>query len=389
MGSIGQVVLGTSALFLALMAVLIDSPGLFYMCTAMLATLGVCRLQALGATNNLRFQRIMPAAVTAGELTTVELDVIGDRSGQRQLVIVEDSLPVRMHATDVTPTLPVAPGSGQPVRTRYHFRPQRRGRFAWKGVTVVGVDALGLAALSRDVPSDTAELIVYPRSIPVMGVPYPIAGYGAYEPVGARHKGAGIELRGIRDYATGDPLRHVHWASTARTGKLMVKEFDASSGLEAHLIVQRTMTAPSTVIDFALDELCGRARYLAEEFTSWGAKVIFPTLESDPGGIRDIEAREAAICELLALVEPTRQTSLAAELKNAAIPADAAVVILLALPEDGVDQAIRRLNANQVTVVALTSTNPQRRPSNWEAFLGSLEATGAKIVRAEVSQWPS
>jgi uncharacterized protein (DUF58 family) len=31
----------------------------------------------------------------------------------------------------------------------------------------------------------------------------------------------------VRDYAPGDPVRHVHWRSTARAGRLMVKEFDS------------------------------------------------------------------------------------------------------------------------------------------------------------------
>lgn len=33
--------------------------------------------------------------------------------------------------------------------------------------------------------------------------------------------------RGVRDYVRGDSPRHVHWASSARTGRLLVREFEA------------------------------------------------------------------------------------------------------------------------------------------------------------------
>ena len=33
-------------------------------------------------------------------------------------------------------------------------------------------------------------------------------------------------VRGVRDYATGDPIRIVHWPATARWGELMVKELE-------------------------------------------------------------------------------------------------------------------------------------------------------------------
>ena len=34
-------------------------------------------------------------------------------------------------------------------------------------------------------------------------------------------------VAGIREYAPGDPMRHIHWRSTAHANRLMVKEFDA------------------------------------------------------------------------------------------------------------------------------------------------------------------
>jgi uncharacterized protein (DUF58 family) len=38
--------------------------------------------------------------------------------------------------------------------------------------------------------------------------------------------GESEEFVALRDYRAGDPLRHVHWRSSARTGRLVVKEFE-------------------------------------------------------------------------------------------------------------------------------------------------------------------
>jgi uncharacterized protein (DUF58 family) len=40
-----------------------------------------------------------------------------------------------------------------------------------------------------------------------------------------------IEVRGIRPYRPGDPLRAIHWRTTARRRRLMVREYDTACGL--------------------------------------------------------------------------------------------------------------------------------------------------------------
>ena len=47
--------------------------------------------------------------------------------------------------------------------------------------------------------------------------------YGNYD-LGTR--GQSVKFRGVREYSRGDSLRHVAWKITAKSGKLMVKEFD-------------------------------------------------------------------------------------------------------------------------------------------------------------------
>jgi uncharacterized protein (DUF58 family) len=50
-------------------------------------------------------------------------------------------------------------------------------------------------------------------------------------------KGAGIDYYGVREFRSGDPLRHVHWKTTARRGELVVKEFERETGTPLVVLV--------------------------------------------------------------------------------------------------------------------------------------------------------
>ncbi|MDQ6720620.1 MAG: DUF58 domain-containing protein [Candidatus Dormibacteraeota bacterium] len=44
--------------------------------------------------------------------------------------------------------------------------------------------------------------------------------------VAAPRAGSGVELFGVREYRPGDPLRRIHWRSSARLGELVVREYE-------------------------------------------------------------------------------------------------------------------------------------------------------------------
>ncbi len=52
-----------------------------------------------------------------------------------------------------------------------------------------------------------------------------------------RRRGMGMQFMDIREYVPGDEYRRIEWKATARTGKLMVKEFEQESSLEVMLIL--------------------------------------------------------------------------------------------------------------------------------------------------------
>jgi uncharacterized protein (DUF58 family) len=53
----------------------------------------------------------------------------------------------------------------------------------------------------------------------------------------ASARGGGVDPDGVREYVPGDPLRRMHWKSTARTGKLNVIEFEESRSVNIVLAI--------------------------------------------------------------------------------------------------------------------------------------------------------
>ncbi len=52
-----------------------------------------------------------------------------------------------------------------------------------------------------------------------------------------KRRGIGMQFMDIREYVPGDEYRKIEWKATARTGRLMVKEFEQESSLEVMLIL--------------------------------------------------------------------------------------------------------------------------------------------------------
>ena len=103
--------------------------------------------------------------------------------------------------------------------------PVPRGVYELGPATLVLEDPLGLERVTR-AGATVDRLCVRPRVVKVGRL---FTGRGG-RALGGRGRpvrsAAGLEPYGIRDYRDGEPLRSVHWPSTARRGELMVRELE-------------------------------------------------------------------------------------------------------------------------------------------------------------------
>lgn len=389
--SIAGVALSTSALFLATVAVMLNSPGLFYMSTALIATIGASRFQAWLAVRGLHFERVAPEKAQVGEMVTVEMVVWSDRRVRRPLVTVSDNLPSRMAVAERSKSLPVAPAFDVPIRTQYRFRPLRRGRFSWTSVTVFGTDALGLVTMQRTYPLPPTEMLVVPTPLPLeLDLPS-ASGWGTAEAEAGQARGAGIEPRGVREYSMGDSIRYIHWKSSARARKLLVKEFETGSHAAVGFVIQRSRGSDHGVGgNTTLERMCSHTAYLTERMLRNGAQVLFPTLESGYRVSPSPHERQQEILATLAGIEADQSESLSAEVTRAGagLPYGSMLYVLLSTEDPGLPAIIREFGGKGLRVIVLAydpadyipPTKKQKMPPLDPTYLASLEAMGATVV---------
>jgi uncharacterized protein (DUF58 family) len=113
---------------------------------------------------------------------------------------------------------------GREVEIRIDAIARRRGHVHLRGLTLARTDPLGLVRALRPVAAPDS-LLVLPRRYPLPALTLP--GARRYQPGGialASSVGDSEEFVSLREYRPGDPLKRIHWRSSARVGRAVVRE---------------------------------------------------------------------------------------------------------------------------------------------------------------------
>ena len=92
-------------------------------------------------------------------------------------------------------------------------------------MTVVSGDPFGLFHSPRRIGA-TDRLIVYPMTVELNRVILPMGFLSGGDAQRQLTHEITTNASSIRDYVSGDSMNRIHWRSTARTGNIMVKEFE-------------------------------------------------------------------------------------------------------------------------------------------------------------------
>ena len=101
----------------------------------------------------------------------------------------------------------------------------KRGVFPLGPTVIATGDLFGLFPVEQEIAGEDS-LLVYPMMVDVRGFPNPPGLLPGGEALRRRTHQVTPNAAGVREYTTGDPLNRIHWLSTARRGRLIVKEFE-------------------------------------------------------------------------------------------------------------------------------------------------------------------
>lgn len=120
--------------------------------------------------------------------------------------------------------------SSMAPRVRYTFNVRSlcrlRGRFRLGPITVSSGDPFGLFVFHRTLRNTERTLVVYPMTPDLPQFAPSIGNLRGGDARFQRTHHVTTNVSGTREYAPGDSFNRIHWRSTARYGRLIVKEFE-------------------------------------------------------------------------------------------------------------------------------------------------------------------
>ena len=135
-------------------------------------------------------------------------------------IINESNLPMAGGSRLVT-------GIGPHQRRFYTARTllYRRGAFLLGPTSMSSGDPFGLFTIRKLIPAKDT-LVVLPMTVPITDFPPPPGLLPGGKAIRQRTFDVTPHAAGIREYVPGDPMKRIHWPSTAHRGRFMVKEFE-------------------------------------------------------------------------------------------------------------------------------------------------------------------
>lgn len=227
---------------------------------AMLAGLVLPRRMLRG----LAVRRRAPQEVHQLDVVPVQLQLTNNARGMRSGVIAADAAfdEIRVSVPAIAP------------RERVEITTERRaGRR--------GPDGLGPVALRSSAPfgvgegwrsvavEDPVATLVLPAVIRLGPLSFVRPAASSDHAIRTEpRRGHGPEYLGIREYRAGDSMRHVHWPSTARTGLIMVREFEQEQTRRLAIVVDTSWDSGEAWTP--LDRVCAAAASVAMAALSQG-----------------------------------------------------------------------------------------------------------------------
>jgi uncharacterized protein (DUF58 family) len=272
----------------------------------------------------LRVTRRVPAYVFADEPLALDYTLENDRrwAAALALVVEDDLVPMDRSIAGSTSLAPRVFFSQVPGRERMRVRWQgpspKRGKYLFRSFELATRSPFGL--LERRVTiAQPDQLLVYPTVGQLTRRWHMVQRQASETRRGQRHDRSAQqqEYHGLREYRSGDSPRWIHWRTTARIGKPMVKEFEQQNEQDLAVLIDpwlpRSKVTPEQrealeqVVRFAATICLETCRHTGRRLLlGWNGPT--PGVRQGPASVKLLHE----LLEQLAVMRPATEGTLAA-----------------------------------------------------------------------------
>ncbi|MDM8532759.1 DUF58 domain-containing protein [Anaerolineales bacterium HSG25] len=118
---------------------------------------------------------------------------------------------------------------GRRQQRNWHIRTPcyQRGRYTLGPISILSSDPFFNFIFTKDLPENfTSTVIVFPLAVDLPNFQPAVGELTGGLVIDRRTHYTTTNVSGVREYVSGDSFNRIHWRSTARNGRLMVKEFE-------------------------------------------------------------------------------------------------------------------------------------------------------------------
>lgn len=218
--------------------------------------------------------RKIPEKVIKGD--TLEVEAIVQNKGVLPVfnIVVEDDLSCAVHLQDKKQKFLVEYLAAKAkLELRYKCLCPQRGFYEIGPFTVYFFDPLGLVYLRKKYYLYSG-LYVYPKVFNIKKFPKLTKGVMPWFGIdSSRSAGDDDEFFGIREYRSGDAFKKIHWFSSARQHKLIVRQFQRQNFYRATILFNLNKDLdfgrlPDTVSEYIITIAASVTKYLVEQGVS-------------------------------------------------------------------------------------------------------------------------
>jgi uncharacterized protein (DUF58 family) len=270
---------------------------------------------------------------------------------------------------------------------RYLLGALPRGRYAFSETRIVVEDPFGLARAVRPLEEQGA-LVVYPRLVELDRL---FSESGSTSRGGAAgrllvRRPAGVELHSVREHQEGESLRAVHWPSTAKRARLMVKDLEDAPRDDLVVVLD---ARAGTAVGESFDTQVRAAGSILQLYARRGRRASL-VITSTPQRVQRVRSHEGEwrlALELLADAEPTGRVGVASALRDdSSLAARSSDLVVVTARADRAlaDTLLRLAPGRRQTVVyvdaATFGAGASASTSSREPSLLRLRAAGVAVA---------
>jgi uncharacterized protein (DUF58 family) len=376
-----------AALFLLVVSAVLKFGELYIMSAAIACVPISSYLVGRYVVRNLKCSRETPDYTQEGHPFPVGIRLHG-KSGMLGPMEIHDSLPEWFEKHDERQY--PSEESADSIVVTYTAGANKRGEHTLGPLKLKVSDPLGFFLFTCEYPL-FSHMVVLPKSLEIPELQVRAGGsFGEYQYEGSGVRGSGTDFHGVREYKHGDELRRVHWASTARHGRLNVIEFEHRRAQDSILAIDlkrgsEVHPGRYSSLEYAIRIAAG----VAEQTLTLGsaARILAAGIEgpaSTPGAGFD---QLYVVLDALARMQADRTESLADAIlaQMDSISKDSVVTCLSSTIDEKLAVCAQLLSPRGVKLHMVLIEIAGSRSRGDDAAISQLMASGASITVVECS----